>query len=357
MKGEFKMKLDKHSMNWTAKELVKHMEKGDVNFDNAIQRGFVWDRGKKSLLIHSMIYGYDIPALYFVDGENGVYDSLDGKQRSNTICEFIKGEFTLSPDLPLVINEDGEEENISGCTFSELPEWAQDTVKDYVLTIVYYKNVTDHDIREFFRRLNNGKPLTAIEITRVNTPCLDVFQEIAKHNAIQSVITEAAKKRFTDENIAMQIYNMYSCEDPDFSTKVFRDWVQNLEIDMDIVSKINGGLDLFLKTIVMFDAEEDKKLLKKIKTRTNFVGCALLCIYAFNEGCSVSIMKDAISSFFSGKPSLSDEYNKSVGSGSAKPNAVKSRKNAIIDFFNQHVKNSEKRYEFEESGTFEETDE
>lgn len=171
--------MERYNIQWTAKTLVNQMAKGKVNFDNAVQRGLVWDVSRKSLLIHSMIYGYAIPAMYFVKDENGVYDSLDGKQRSNAISEFMNNEFSLSLDTPPVYNEEGEQEDITGMTFENLPEWAQDKVKDYSLTIYYYENMTDGEIREFFRRLNNGKALTAVELTRVNTPSLEKFQEIA----------------------------------------------------------------------------------------------------------------------------------------------------------------------------------
>ena len=73
-------------------------ERGKVNYDNAVQRNLMWDVEKKSLLIHSMIYGHAIPAMYFTRAENGIYDSLDGKQRSNAISEFLRDEFALSAD-------------------------------------------------------------------------------------------------------------------------------------------------------------------------------------------------------------------------------------------------------------------
>ena len=56
--------MQRFNINWTAKALVNQMEKGKVNYDNAVQRSLVWDVDKKSLLIHSMIYGYAIPAMY-----------------------------------------------------------------------------------------------------------------------------------------------------------------------------------------------------------------------------------------------------------------------------------------------------
>lgn len=176
--------MQRFNINWTAKALVNQMEKGKVNYDNAVQRNLVWDTEKKSLLIHSMIYGYAIPAMYFTRDENGVYDSLDGKQRSNTISEYLHDEFALSTDTPAVVDDNGCVEDVSGLHFSQLPEWARDRIKDYNLTIYYYEGMTETEIREFFRRLNNGKPLSAIELTRANVPSLTIFQQLAKHKAI-----------------------------------------------------------------------------------------------------------------------------------------------------------------------------
>ena len=212
--------MNKVNIQWTAKTLVRQMGKGNVNFDNAVQRGLVWDAGKKSLLIHSMIYGYAIPAMYFTRDADGVYDSLDGKQRSNAISEYLHNEFSLTDDTPPVYDDDGQEEDISGMTFEQLPERAQDRVKDYSLTIYYYEGMTDKEVKEFFRRLNNGKPLSAVELTRVNTPCLDKFQELAKHPAIQYVTTDAAKKRFTHEQIAMQVYHIVAEETRTFPQSI-----------------------------------------------------------------------------------------------------------------------------------------
>ena len=69
--------MQRFNINWTAKALANQMEKGKVNYDNAVQRNLVWDAEKKSLLIHSMIYAYAIPAMYFTrDGINSKIASL-----------------------------------------------------------------------------------------------------------------------------------------------------------------------------------------------------------------------------------------------------------------------------------------
>ena len=317
--------MTRFNIQWTAKTLTNQMNKGKVNFDNAVQRGLVWDNGKKSLLIHSMLYGYAIPAMYFTRDENGVYDSLDGKQRSNAISGFLNGDYALATDFPAVTDDDGNTEDFSGMTFEQLPEWAQDRIKDYNLTIYYYEDMTEDEVREFFRRLNNGKPLSSIELTRVNTANLKVFQELAGHDTIQDVVTAAGKKRFTDENIAMQLYHMATVENPDFSTKSFREWAKSVQTDDDTIGKIQSGLDAYSAFLESLDPTDDKKILRAVKTRTHFVSCAYYCYLAVQEEKTQDEINQTLRTFFSGNPSTSDDYNKTVGSGSAKPGAVQTR--------------------------------
>lgn len=321
--------MQRFNINWTAKTLVNQMKKGAVNFDNAIQRSLVWDVEKKSLLIHSMIYGFAIPAMYFVR-EDGIYDSLDGKQRSNTISEYMNDEFSLVENTPCVLDDDGHEEDISGMSFSQLPEWAQDKIKDYNMTIYYYEDMTEDEVREFFRRLNNGKPLSAMELTRVCAPSLKDFQELAKHPAIQSVVSAAGKRRFTDEMIAMQIYHMATVENPDFSTRAFREWAKTVVVDSDIIDTIKNGLDAYIAFLENL-SEDDKRLVKTVKTRTHFVSCAYYCYLAKTENIEQSIIDKTLAAFFDGEPSISGEYNNSVSAGSAKPAAVKTRKDVMGD--------------------------
>lgn len=320
--------MTRFNIQWTAKTLTNQINRGKVNFDNAVQRSLVWDNGKKSLLIHSMLYGFAIPAMYFTRDENGVYDSLDGKQRSNAISGFLGGDYALDTNIPDVADDEGNVENFGGMTFEQLPEWAQDRIKDYNLTIYYYEDMTDDEIREFFRRLNNGKPLSSIELTRVNTVSLKAFQELAGHDAIQAVVTEAGKKRFTDEMIAMQLYHIATVENPDFGTKSFREWAHNVQIDNEIMSSICSGLDAYKEFLDSLD-KEDKQLAKTIKARTHFISAAYYCYEAIREGITQDEINTTMRDFFSGNPTTSEDYNKTVTSGSAKPASVTMRRDVM----------------------------
>ena len=266
-----------------------------------------------------------IPAMYFTRDENGNYDSLDGKQRSNAIREFLHDEFALAPDTPAVVDDNGCVEDVSGLYFSQLPEWARDRIKDYNLTIYYYEGMSETEIREFFRRLNNGKPLSAIELTRANVPSLTIFQQLAKHKAIQFVVSDVGRKRFTDEMIAMQIYQLITEDSPDFSTKPFREWASKVEVDNEMIDMISSGLDAYMEFAKSL-ADVNNKVLRTIKGRTHFISCAYYCCLAVENGVSQDEIDRTLTEFFSGHPSISPAYDHTVSAGSAKPTSVQTRR-------------------------------
>lgn len=343
--------MKRYNMNWTGKTLANQMNKGTVNFDCAVQRGKAWDNERASLLIHSMIYGYSIPPLYFVKNENGGYDALDGKQRSTSIHDFIEGQYALNEDTPTVCNDEegAQEEDISGCFFDNLPEWCKDAIKDYSLTIYYYEDMTEDEIREFFRRLNNGKPLTAIELTRVKAKSIDVFQRIASCDAVVEAVSAKGKERYTDELIGMQVYGMDKMEELDFSNKVFRPWIQQEIVTEESEKDVLNGLD-YVK--FMFDHlsnaleanpddREGKRVNKKIRTRTNFVSVAYAGILASRSDVDKNNFVSTVYNFFNCPTTSTDtSYNSSIGAGSAKKENVQKRKNAMGKLVDIMEKNS-----------------
>lgn len=325
--------MKRYNMNISCKGLYNRMTRNEINFDCAVQRGLVWDIAKKRLLIHSILYGYTIPAFYLAKNDDGSFDSLDGKQRSNTIYSFLNGEFNLGEDFPVVFDDEGNENNFSGYFFETLPEWAQDRIKDFSLTVYYYEGVTEEEVREFFRRINNGKPLSAVELTRVQAKSITRFQQIAKHTAIQMITTEKGKSRFSDENIAMQCYAMCYMPDPDFGTKVFRPWIIDAIVNDDQMDTINLALDKVANLLDILAEEpkenkENARVLRRLKSRTHFVSAVYLAALAKNMD-ETDYQAMVYNFFNSSATSQNPDYNESVGAGSAASYAVQTRQRVL----------------------------
>lgn len=324
--------LKKANIQWSGKTLCNQIEKGMVLFDCAVQRNPCWDVSRKSLLIHSMIEGYPIPAFYFARRNDKKYDALDGLQRSTAINEFLHEDFALSADTPPIKDDEGYLIEIFGKRMSELPEWAQDAIKDYSLTIYYFEDITEDEISELFFRINNGKPLTSIELTRVKAKCLKEFQEIASHDLISNSVSEAGKKRYTDENIAMQAWMICFSQVKDFSTKVFRPCIEYAEVTEEHLSKIKSAMDSVKLVCDSLDTEskDDKRVLKKIRTRTHLVSSIYVAIKFLDGDRSQQELRNVLYKFFdSSKTSVSEDYNNSIGGRSATPEKVRLRVQAL----------------------------
>lgn len=330
--------LKRANINWNARQLTKMAQKGTITFDNAVQRGYVWNVNGKSLLIHSMLAGYPIPPFYAA--KNGeCYDMLDGKQRTNAIVDFINGKFELT-DVPEieVENEDGTKDmvDINTLHFDELEEVLRDEILSYSLTIYYFESITEDEIAEMFFRLNNGKALSAIELTRVKAKSMETIKEIGQHELFQSALTEKAMARYTNEDIVIKSYAMLHEDEPSMETKVIRPLMASVEFTEDDKKQLT---EIYDRIMAMHKMIEDKKIAKRIFTRTHLISIVPIVWQSLQDGLSDKQMAEWVVEFFCGKKSasISDVYNQNAGSGSAKKEAVRKRlkeiRNNYINYF------------------------
>jgi hypothetical protein len=335
--------IKKSNIQWTAKTLINQIARGNVNFDCAIQRGYTWDQVRNSLLIHSMIEDYPIPAFYFAKRADGRYDGLDGKQRSNAIMGFINGLYALCEDFDIVKDEEGEEYNFSEDYFEDLPEWAQEHIKDYSLTIYYFEELTEEQYDNLFFRLNNGKPLTSVELTRVKAKSLKKFQEMAKHDLINLAVTDKGKVRYNHENLVMQAWAVCFVKDEDFSfeTKIFRHIIENAEVNKMQVEELTNYFNIILNIYNECDLEDkkEKRIAKRILTRTHLVALTKAMMVAIQNDYEIPNLIEWIKVFFDGGKSATVDtiYNNTCGSGSARKDKVDMRMNAIVDHMNKYM--------------------
>ena len=339
--------INKTHNNWTAKTLANQVNKGKINFECAVQRGHVWDNEKSSLLIHSMIEGYPIPAFYFAKSGDGTYDALDGKQRCTAITNFLNNQLKLSETLENVTNEDGGEVEIAEKTYDELPEWAQDAIKDYSFLIYYFEGLSVEERDTMFFRLNNGKPLTAIELTRVKAKSLKMFQEIAEHELVKLAVTEKGRIKYNHENLAMQAWAICYADDVAFDTKTFRNIVENAEVEQAHVNSIMEYFDILLEIHGELDENDkaQKRLAKRIITRTHTVSLTRAVHEAKTIGMNNEDFKEWVKEYFNGKKSATNDetYNNSVGAGSARKDKVDARINTIIDNMKKYIRDDKIR--------------
>lgn len=332
--------IKKANITWTAKQLVKMVEKGTITMDNAVQRGYVWDRDRKSLLIHSMMEGYPIPPFYAQKNDN-MMSLLDGKQRCNAIADFVNGKYALSDGLEV----QGEEEpiDVSGRLFKEIPEELQDAIQDYSFTIYYFDDASENEIAEIFYRLNNGKALSSFDVMRTKIKCKDKIIDLSKHDIFTNVLTQKDIQSNKSEELAMKAWAIVYMDQPSFERKYLEEEITNADITDEEVFRIKEAfirLQNVYKLLVEYESKEYTRSAKRMMMKTHFLSLIPVALKSKDDGISVEDYMEFVQKFFSGKKSATNnyEYNRAAGSGSAKCENIDVRLNEIEKDYKKYFK-------------------
>lgn len=201
------------TLNWTVRNLkTMYDEKNTLSFNHPIQRqSSQWENEQQSLLIHSILANYPVPAVYVhkmetyeVDAKGRhlySYSVLDGKQRMTTVFSFINGEFALSENLPDVEIE-GTSYCIAGKYFEDLDDDVCQEILRFRFNIQAFEDVSDEVIEEIFFRLNNSTPLSKAQKSR---PLMGVQNSI--------FINEILSSRFFTEKCSFSKMQLKKSDD------------------------------------------------------------------------------------------------------------------------------------------------
>ena len=233
------------------KTFAKDMGKGRYSTKHKCQRKEdQWSKEQKSLLIDSMLRNYPLDPIRAELKEDEKKYIFDGVQRATTICKFLNDEYKLSKGLkPVVI--DGEKYEIAGKKYSELEETVKDKISDYELIVYIFSGCTDEDIREMFRRQNNGKPLsntqkrTAIESDTVS----EIIFSLADHPFFAKIMSPAQIRKDVNRDMireTLMLINTNEYQDfTSFRTKDINDFIAwyDQNIIQAAVDLLRGALD------------------------------------------------------------------------------------------------------------------
>ncbi|MBQ7562376.1 MAG: DUF262 domain-containing protein [Lachnospiraceae bacterium] len=321
----------KAGIAWNAKQIAKMAEKGTLTFDNALQRGFVWDNARMSLLIDSMLRDYPVPPFYTIktEAEGGkTYDCIDGKQRCTTISRYRHNEFGLG-ELDSFCLEDGEEIDISGMRYGELPEELKDKFDSYTLTVFFFSDIEDYEIREMMNRLNNGKSINNYEKARIKANDLEAVTRIAKHPLFIENLSEKAIQRYVNEHLVVSSMILLTEEDPSLENKSIQPFMENVSIDPELEDRLDHIFDRIKDIHDYLEEIGFHSVAKKLVTRTHLVSIVPLVDRSIQEDRSLPDTMDVLKRFFSGKPSISGDYNSCSAYGSGKARSVRIRLMAL----------------------------
>lgn len=253
---------------WSVNIFVKRYEKGEINFDNPIQRGIVWNKVMSSLYIHSLLYDilvYQKPFLVSKK-ENGV-DILDGKQRGTTLIKYVNNEFALTglQKEPLIMVE-GKPYNINGKFFKQLPDELQWKILDFSIDIAKLENAPVEIEALFFNRSNGGKAMAKIDLARSKNRSIEVVKEIAQHEIFKAMFSDKQLIKLPQDEIVVKTWQALNETDPDYSAKHFNDLMEELEITDENKQQIMSVYDKVFeayKNVLIKDKEVSNMIMKK----------------------------------------------------------------------------------------------
>jgi len=263
------------SYSYTVKQIIKYMNNGRMNFDFPIQReSGQWSNKQKSLLIHSILQGYDVPDIYIINEGTSQYEKdsvLDGKQRCTTLKEFYDDCFAMAKDAePIIL--DGREFEVAGKRYSHLDSEVQDEFLDYNIRARKMNGFTDKEIEEQFFRLNNGSTFTPAQKAnvRLGTDLANAVAEIANSSFFQFKTAFSKKQRASGEIINCVLQTMMILSDFPFKgiankdifqyAEAIKEQYENGEFDVELLSRCKHIVNRLYAIIIDM---ETKGILKK----------------------------------------------------------------------------------------------
>jgi hypothetical protein len=152
-----KIELKEVSVRDLTDGYVDNQEEGVLGYSNrldirpAYQREFVYSQRQQISVIETVLKGFPLNIMYWVQKEDSNYEVLDGQQRTLSICEFVSGNFSIMQD-----------ENPK--YFNGLTKEEKESILNYKL-MIYFCNGKEKEKLDWFKTINiAGVKLTEQEL-------------------------------------------------------------------------------------------------------------------------------------------------------------------------------------------------
>lgn len=262
-------KYKRSSSNTTVSIFCEQDASNKYNYDPPYQRDYnVWDREQKSLLIDSIMKNFPMPPIFLqqiIEKGKTHYDVIDGKQRLNTIREFVNNNIPLPKDFG---NDGYGIKEMNGLYFSQIEKLSEqneevenfiDAFWSYTISIEYIERTDDENIvvDKIFDRLNRGgERLNPAELRKANFYDSWLYKkivEVSKKNVVAKALKDMPSKRmknveFITEIFMMGLENKNVSGESDKIDALFEYYVENASKD-----RVDEVADNIIKAFELFD--------------------------------------------------------------------------------------------------------
>jgi len=120
---------------------------GKLDIRPPYQREFIYKDKQRDAVIETITKKFPLNTMYWSVRKDGNYEIIDGQQRTISVCQYVKGDFS-----------------INGLAFHNLPKDKQEQILNYSL-MIYFCSGTESERLDWFRIINiAGEKLTDQEL-------------------------------------------------------------------------------------------------------------------------------------------------------------------------------------------------
>ena len=229
---------------------IDYTDLGDaLILEPSFQREYVWNQPKKQQLIDSILLGIPIPTFYFSIDKNGNLLVVDGKQRINSILEFLEGSLSLPSSYRFLCLDKDSKHDVH---FKELESRVKRKFEDYPLTCYLVdSSVIPRFQNEIFMRVNRGGERLTIQEIR-NASNVGKVTYLLNKISYNKELRIVPIKRKKDQYLVLRFLAYYLIHNNDSFKSIY-----NFDSDYDGIDNL---LDRVMKFINIISDSEVKHL-------------------------------------------------------------------------------------------------
>lgn len=206
---EKERKLVTQPYDMSVQTVVEQIKNEDIFLEPPYQREYRWSNEKASRFIESLLLNIPIPNIFLAEEEDVTYTVIDGRQRLNTIKNFISPE---TEKERIILQGLQVRSDLNGKVFEDLDKKDQGKLKKQYLRCSVILNDSDPQIKfDVFERLNTGSEKLQPQEIRNCTyrgNFNDLIKKLAKNNNFKSMLKLNASnsKNMTDVEYVLRFF-------------------------------------------------------------------------------------------------------------------------------------------------------
>lgn len=145
-----------NTMQRKVRDLLSDYANKELDPRPSFQRGFVWDKGRASRLVESILLNVPLPLIYTAEEADKTEVVIDGQQRLLSVFGYVQGRFPRE-QAPFKLTGLKLLKDLNGLTFDQLEDGQKKAIQNYIFQIIKISNESHADVKfEIFERLNSG---------------------------------------------------------------------------------------------------------------------------------------------------------------------------------------------------------